>query len=273
MLVQVQTERNGFVINRSAVKGCVDIFLQLRESPDTPDMYKRILEPPILRESESFYKAEGEHLLETCDAPEYLRRVRMTHNLCSHIAHFVQVEERFYAEESRTHHYLSSQTYGILRKILEDHLLTAHLTTILSMPNSGLDVMIDTDKKEDLSRLYRLFVMVPNGLATIRRALRDSIVRRGKELAVVNTTTGDDGAGDDDSEDVKGKGKVKATNAGAQTLQLALKWVQDVLDLKDKFDTLWTQAFRSDRDIETGINEVRSAVQNYWHDSQSLQGV
>ena len=77
VLVQIQTERNGFVINRSAVKGCVDVLLQLQESLDTPDMYKRILEPVILRESEAFYKAEGERLLETCDAPEYLRRVRI----------------------------------------------------------------------------------------------------------------------------------------------------------------------------------------------------
>ncbi|EKM58373.1 uncharacterized protein PHACADRAFT_252641 [Phanerochaete carnosa HHB-10118-sp] len=242
VLTQILTERNGFGINRSAVKGCVDILLQLRESPDTSDMYSRIMEPPILRESESFYKAEGQHLLGTCDAPEYLRRV----------------EERFYAEESRTHHYLSSHTYGSLRKILENHLLTAHLSTILSMPNSGLDVMIDADKKEDLSRLYRLFTMVPTGLPALRRALRDSVVRRGKELAVVNTTADADVGGDDEAEDFKGKGKSKAAGAGsgAQTLQLALKWVQDVLNMKDKFDALWVQAFRNDREIETGINEA-----------------
>lgn len=75
MLVQIQTERNGFVINRSAVKGCVDILLQLNESVESQDMYRRILEPDILKESETFYKAEGERLLETCDAPGYLLRV------------------------------------------------------------------------------------------------------------------------------------------------------------------------------------------------------
>ena len=120
--------------------------------------------------------------------------------------------------------------------------------------------MIDLDKKEDLSRLYRLFITVPTGLPTLRRALRDSIVRRGKELASIGSVGGADGDGDDEVEDVKGKGKAKAPNTGAQTLQLALKWVQDVLDLKDKFDTLWTQAFRSDREIETGMNEVSSLV-------------
>jgi cullin 3 len=143
-----------------------------------------------------------------------------------------------------------------LRKILEQNLLTVHLSTVINMPNSGLDAMIDHDKKDDLSRLYRLFVMVPAGLPTLRRALRESIIRRGKELATASATGGADVGGDEDAEDAKSKGKAKAPNVGAQTLQIALKWVQDVLDLKDKFDALWTQAFQNDREIESSINEV-----------------
>ena len=115
--------------------------------------------------------------------------------------------------------------------------------------------MIDLDKKEDLSRLYRLYIMVPTGLSTLRRALRETIVRRGKELANANASGSADIA-EDEPEDVKGKGKAKAASPVAQTLQLALKWVQDVLDLKDKFDNIWAHAFQSDREIETGINEV-----------------
>lgn len=240
VLVQIQTERNGFMINRSAVKGCVDVLMQLNESSDTADMYKKLVEPDLLRESEAFYKAEGERLLETCDAPEYLRRV----------------EERFYAEESRTHHYLASYTFGPLRKILESHLITAHLSTIISMPNSGMDAMIDTDKLEDLSRLYRLFMMVPTGLSILRKAIRDSIVRRGKELATTGSAGGADAGDDDEFEDAKGKGKARAVGGASQTLQVALKWVQDVLNLKDRFDAMWVESFRGDRDIETGLNEA-----------------
>ncbi len=76
ILIQIQTERDGYVINRSAVKGCVDVLRELKEIPDGPTIYRRDLEPAILRESETFYKTEGERLLEICDAPEYLQRVR-----------------------------------------------------------------------------------------------------------------------------------------------------------------------------------------------------
>jgi hypothetical protein len=74
ILLQIRTERDGYVINRSAVLSCVDFLLQLSE-PGSPTIYKRDLEPAVLRESEAFYKSEGELLLQTCDAPEYLRRV------------------------------------------------------------------------------------------------------------------------------------------------------------------------------------------------------
>jgi cullin 3 len=63
------------VINRSAVKECVDVLLQLRVEGDGSSVYKHALEPVILRESESFYNGEADRLLESCDAPEYLRRV------------------------------------------------------------------------------------------------------------------------------------------------------------------------------------------------------
>ncbi|KDQ59266.1 hypothetical protein JAAARDRAFT_33992 [Jaapia argillacea MUCL 33604] len=245
ILKLVQIERDGYVINRSAVKGCVDVFLQLNEDKDGPSVYKRDLEPSVLRESEVFYAAEGRKLLDSCDAPEYLRRA----------------EARFESEESRTHHYLSSQTSQPLRRILEAHLLTAHLPTVIAMPNSGLDTMVDFGKTEDLARLYRLCVMVPSGLPCLRKALKDSITRRGTDINA-SSVGGDGPDGDIDEEPPeapkgKGKGKAKAP-AGTQTLSLALKWVEDVLELKDRFDRIWKYSVQSDRDLESGMNEAFS---------------
>ncbi|OCH95394.1 Cullin-domain-containing protein [Obba rivulosa] len=241
-LTQIQTERDGYVINRSAVKGCVDVLLQLHDPHDDSTIYKRDLEPAVLRESEMFYKLEGERLLETCDAPEFLRRI----------------EERFTQEDSRVHHFLSSSTAAPLRRIMEENLISPHLSTIISMPNSGLDVMIDLDKFDDLSRLYSLFIMVPAGLPSLKKALRETIVRRGKDI----NASGDIADAEDMPEEefeanrAKGKAKARPTNTGSQTLQLALKWVQDVLDLKDKFDQLWSRSFRSDRELESSMNEA-----------------
>ncbi|OJT11444.1 Cullin-3 [Trametes pubescens] len=249
ILTLIQIERNGYTINRSSVKGCVDVFLQLTDlgSRDAISLYRRDVEPAVLKESETFYKNEGERLLESCDAPEYLRRA----------------EARFQEEESRTHHILSTLTSLPLQRILEKNLVSPHLWTVVNMPNSGLDAMIDSDRLDDLARLYRLFTRVTAGLPCLRKSLRETVIRRGKEINDASSGLGGDGAESQEDEaaaepsaKAKGKAKARPPNPASQTLALALKWVQDVLDLKDKFDTMWSKAFQSDRDLESGLNEA-----------------
>lgn len=58
------------------MKGCVDVLRSLWvDEASNITVYQHYLEPAFLRESEAFYKAEGQKLLESCDAPEFLVRV------------------------------------------------------------------------------------------------------------------------------------------------------------------------------------------------------
>ncbi|KAG5644385.1 hypothetical protein DXG03_008613 [Asterophora parasitica] len=243
ILNQVRFERDGYSINRSPVKECVDVLSSLEVDDSSITVYKRDLEPAFLRESEAFYKAEGLKLVETCDAPEFLQRV----------------EARFESEDSRIHHYLTRHTGPPLRSILKDHLLTPHVTTVISLENSGFDNMVDTDKVDDLARLYRLFTTVPIGLPCLKRSLKDSVARRGREINRVSLGADSGGLEIDamgGQVDGKGKGKARPVNNGIQKLTLALKWVQDVLDLRDKFVAIWQNAFQKDRDVESALNEA-----------------
>jgi cullin 3 len=129
------------------------------------------------------------------------------------------------------------------------------------MLNSGLDTMIDHERLDDLSRLYHLYSMVPEGIPCLRRSLKDSVQKRGTELNGITAEErqlGDGGADEELDPSAKGKGKAKARppNTGAQGLALALRWVEDVLQLKDKFDRIWEMAFKNNREIESGLNEV-----------------
>ena len=119
------------------------------------------------------------------------------------------------------------------------------------MPGSGLDRMIDADRIDDLRRLYRLFVHVSSasdGPQTLKKALRESIIIRGR---LIN----DSECGAQASSDEKGKGKARV-GAQAQTLEDALRWVKVSLDLKVKFDRVLKHAFDSDKVLETAIIEV-----------------
>jgi cullin 3 len=128
------------------------------------------------------------------------------------------------------------------------------------MVNSGLDSMIDHDKLEDISRLYHLYSLVLEGVPALRRSLKISVQRRGTELNSVSMEGRelcDGDAGDELDPSVKGKGKAKARPpTNAHGFALALRWVEGVLQLKDKFDGLWETAFRSNREIGSGLNEV-----------------
>lgn len=120
--------------------------------------------------------------------------------------------------------------------------------------------MLDLDQWDNLARLYRLFVMVPTGRVTLRRALKDSILRRGSDI---NQMYGDENSNRQDAiVEVVGdpKGKGKARNVTTPNADVASKWVEDVLNLKDKFDQFWRHCFDSDREFETSCNEVRFLI-------------
>lgn len=166
------------------------------------------------------------------------------------------MEERYESEESRAHHYLSPRvTASRLRTILQEELLSPYIQDVISLPNSGLDAMVDLLKVEDLACLYRLCSGIVTGLPCLRRALKDTITRRGKDinrLSVVVDEVDEEQVGVEEG-DAKRKGriaKIKSANIGAS------KWVQEVLNLKDKFDTIWKNCWQCDREIESSMNEV-----------------
>lgn len=259
LLMQIKIERDSYTVNRSAVKGCVEVLLELKDRRDSWDsavsVYEKDFEPIFLKESESFYKAEATRLLETCNAMQYLKKA----------------EERFLSESSRTQYYLSSKSEAPLISILENHLLIPHLQTIIYMQSSGLDVMMDGDKTDDLARMYRLFIRVPQGLPTLQKALRESVVRRGKEVNALATTgpsneadAEGDGEGEE-AEDSKAKSKKKAPapkGVASRATEAALQWMQSVLELKDKTDKLLKVCFGDDRSIQTTLSEAFEAFIN-----------
>jgi cullin 3 len=167
-----------------------------------------------------------------------------------------KVEQRLNSEESRAYYYLSSSTSAAVRAIVEANLLAPHLQTIISMSESGLDAMIDANRLEDLNRMYRLFSQVSvssGGPQALRKGLRDSILARGRIINEANDTAIVNQAEKDEEKDTKGKGRA---GPQTQTLTAALKWVEDSLDLKDKFDDILKNALLADRLCELSIAEV-----------------
>jgi cullin 3 len=130
------------------------------------------------------------------------------------------------------------------------------------MPGSGLVVLIDDDRIPDLRRLYELFGRpgVPEGLEVLKRALKKTIQTRGSSInaAVLGVADTDKAAqgGEFAAGDVAVPQAKKPTLSGAAAVAAALRWVQEVVDLKDKFDRILKEALGENRGIQMAMNEV-----------------
>ncbi|KAJ1034670.1 hypothetical protein NDA13_000927 [Ustilago tritici] len=253
LLTHIQIEREGSAISRSLVKSNVDMLADLTQhkpgmpSNQDPSVYLTDFEPAFLQTSAAFYSAEADRWLDAGDAAKYL----------AHVA------RRLQEEADRVSVYLKPETSKPLQHLLEKNFLAKHLSTIIDMPGSGLVTMLDEDRKEDLGRMYTLFNKVSEGPQTLRLGLKSYIAAKGKlinDAVTSQTAAQQDGPMQREAQDdsAKGKSKDKAADTDASTPQAAtaIRWVQDVLEFKNKFDAILDTAFFKDTGCETSINEA-----------------
>ncbi|KAG9296630.1 hypothetical protein G9A89_002901 [Geosiphon pyriformis] len=236
LLQQIHFERENEIIDRSAVKAAMDMLLELTDSLQTGDtVYATDFENKFLETSADYYNLEGQTLVEKCDAPEYMKKV----------------EKRLNEEEQRIRHYLSSTTEPKIRGIVEEQLISKHLKTVIEMENSGLIPMLSNEKMDDLARMYKLFGRVPQGHEEMKGAISGHIRDLGK--AINETVTS--GSSSITSPSAEGSSSSAGGDKSTGTA-VAIRWVQEVLDLKDKFDKVLSQALVNDKAFQTSFNEA-----------------
>lgn len=103
------------------------------------------------------------------------------------------------------------------------------------MKNSGLESMLAADKYEDLLRMYNLFSRVPAGLNEMRSFISKYILTLGSQI----------------NQRINSDLKIEKGSS-----QLAIRWVQEVLELQDKFDKILDQAANKDKSFQTVFNEA-----------------
>jgi len=257
----IRMERDGTTINRSAMKQCVDVLLTLRDTTikvtSESIVYKMYLEDEILKESEAYYKARGKEMVEVHDLSEYIRMVEVYIN----------------SEQDRTHSYLSFHTSAPLQHILVSNLLTPYTSTLLSgsdtlVPSSStteaklhtsLDTLIDAERMDDLARVLRMFLLPPeeSGMKILRRHLKDSIISRGRAI----NEESDEGSTVPVPQ-TDNKKPAEAASTKSTVVQMAIKWMTDVLNLKDLCDRLLKNAWGGEVSLQVAINEALESFVN-----------
>lgn len=173
-------------------------------------------------------------------------------------------------------------------------LLPSYPLSLLKMEHSGIIVMLANDKMDDLHRMYKLFGRVkPAGHAAMKTKISEYIKLLGREI---NESVGGCGNGGGSS----GGRSANATQQQQQLQQPLLrssssssitdqivsssnpnnnpnnssnpssvipianpiKWVEAILQLKDKFDVILNTALLKDKSFQTEMNSALQTVMN-----------
>ncbi|KAL6710447.1 hypothetical protein ACN47E_008495 [Coniothyrium glycines] len=234
MLDQIQMERDGDVIDKHLIRSCVYMLEGLHEDDiesEEQRLYNISFEKEYLDSSRSFYESESELMLRDSDAGAYCRHAR----------------RRIYEEEERCKQTLLESTGPKIKKVVEDELIKNRVHELVEM-ESGVRFMIDNDRLEELNLIYDLNTRVDAKKTEVTRAMQKRIVDLGTNInnEAITASQASPAApvpAADPAE--KSKGAPQEKNMNQQTVA-AIKWVEDVLSLKDKFDMIWRESFDSD---------------------------
>lgn len=122
--------------------------------------------------------------------------------------------------------------------------------------STGVKFMLDNDRLTELEMIYELSSWVDPKKEQLKEAVQKRIVEQGDDI---NSAAKD--ASDASSakpvkvESDKGEegSKAAAERPINQQTAAAVKWVDDVLQLKDKYDHVLDKAFQSDQGLQTGF--------------------
>ncbi|ESQ36634.1 hypothetical protein EUTSA_v10009855mg [Eutrema salsugineum] len=180
VIALINKEREGGQIDRAQLKNVLDIYVE--SGMGTMDKYEEDFEKFLLQDTTSYYSRKSARWIDEDSCPEYM----------------IKCEECLKKEKERVSHYLHSSTEPKLVKIVQDELLVVVAKRLLEKENSGCSALLRDDRMEDLSRMYRLYNAIPNGLEPVAEAFKRHVTLEGNALikqAEDAAATGGNGGG------------------------------------------------------------------------------
>ena len=241
ILDQVQMDREGDIIDKSLLKSCAYMLEGLYETEDEDEstkLYLTSFEPEFLKASEEFYRIEGAKLLLEADAGTFCKDAR----------------KRVNEEEDRCRSTLSPLTLTKIKSVVETELIKRNLPEVIALEGSGVKYMLDNERLLELELIYELSARVDPKKEELRKAVQSRILEMGDDVnkATAAATQAPPRTSEQDGEKVEGDEKASEKPISQQTTA-AIKWVDDVLQLKERYDNVLTQAFKSDQGLQTAF--------------------
>lgn len=243
LLSMIQMEREGDVIDKNLIRSCVYMLEGLYETVKENEhekLYLTVFEPIFLEASREFYQKECLTLLRESGASIWLR----------------QTQKRLTEETDRCRTTISQLTDSKIAAVIDQEMIGSHLQEFIQLENSGVNAMIINDRLDDLALLYQNICRVDPKKEALQDALQNRVIAMGSDINKnISNTDFSEKQPEDDDADKAGKAKASPPNAAAQQTAAAIRWVDEVLQLKDKFDTIWSKCFENDLNLQTALTK------------------
>jgi cullin 3 len=222
MLDSIRNEREGDTLDKSMLKHCSYMLESMyadKAETDEQKLYAQCFEPEFLAASEAFYKLEGDSLIREASAGSYCRHAK----------------SRLLEERDRCRSTLCESTTPKIEAVVIDQLVKFKIKELVEM-DSGIAFMIDNDRLDDLALVFELSGRVDPNVPELKKALEQRILQVGKEINSIALAP-----------------PTSDSLATSQQTLAAIKWVEDVLALKDKIDRIWEHSFARSQPMQTAI--------------------
>ena len=238
ILDMIKMERRGEVVDRALIRGCCYMLEGLYETyseDEATKLYLTSFEPKFLEASRKYYREEGQKLVTNADASTF----------CSH------ARKRLREEEERCQQTLSSITEPKIKSVVDKEFISAHIKDVINMEGTGAKSMLDNDRVDDLKNVFELVARVDPRKTALKEAVQKRVVELGSEINKTALSTLS-------APTAKAALKAPADRAPPekglnQQTQAAITWVEQILDLKSKYDRLWALAFLNDTVMEKAL--------------------
>lgn len=126
--------------------------------------------------------------------------------------------------------------------------------------DTGLRFMLDNDRFEDLKLVYKLVARVDPEKQALKTMMCKRLVELGREInknanptAAVAVPPAAVPAENGDSAKNSGAAAASEDKAANNLTVVAIRWVDEVIALKDKYEQVWTKSFDEDKGIQASM--------------------
>ncbi|GLT79421.1 hypothetical protein SLA2020_509100 [Shorea laevis] len=160
----IDQEREGEQIDRALLKNVLGIFVEIRMGQ--MDYYENDFEASMLKDTAGYYSRKASNWILEDSCPDYM----------------LKAEECLKREKDRVSHYLRLSSELKLLEKVQHELLSVFATQLLEKEHSGCHALLRDDKVGDLSRMFRLFSKIPQGLDPVSSIFRQHVTAEGIAL-------------------------------------------------------------------------------------------